>query len=119
LELEVREHPTYNGTSNLGNFLVSMEDNIVEDQRIVVLDLDTPSKWWASHKEVIKNWEDVKNSINVDFTISLVGSSISPDSIGLILKVWYIHEETRRHTNSWKTLADQICKDFVFTSKYP
>ena len=55
---EVREHSTYNGTSDLGSFLVSMEENIVEDQRILVLDLaleDTPARWWDSYKEIIRN----------------------------------------------------------------
>jgi hypothetical protein len=42
-----------------------------------------------------------------------------PHSLGPIPKAWYIHEETRRKTNSWKTLADKFCKDFSFTSKYP
>jgi hypothetical protein len=63
---EVKEHPKYNGTLDLGTFLVSMEENIAEDQRIVVLDLaleDTPARWWASHKEIIRNWEDVKHAI--------------------------------------------------------
>jgi hypothetical protein len=56
---DVREYLTYKGTMSLGSFLVSMEENISEDQRIVVLDLaleDTPARWWASHKEVIRNW---------------------------------------------------------------
>jgi hypothetical protein len=39
-------------------------------------------------------------------------------SLGQILKSWYIHEETKRHTSGWQTLADQFCKDFSFTSKY-
>jgi hypothetical protein len=44
---------------------------------------------------------------------------VFPHSLGLIPKSWYMHEETRRQTNDWKTLADQFCKDFSFTSKYP
>jgi hypothetical protein len=155
---EVREHLTYNGTSDLGSFLVSMEEKIAEDQRIVVLDLaleDTPARWWASHKEVIRNWEDVKHAIQcrfqdkeqlksemqMDFQVAQLfnGQSdpkthieqcvrqwqvvevpshlwvqVFPHSLGLIPKSWYIHEETRRQTNSWKTLADQFCKDFLF-----
>ena len=46
--------------------MVSMEENIVEDQRILVLDLalkETPAKWWASHKALINKWEDVKKAI--------------------------------------------------------
>jgi len=49
---------TYNGTSDLGRFLVRMEEKIAEDQRIIVLDLaleDTSTRWWDSHKAVINN----------------------------------------------------------------
>jgi hypothetical protein len=55
---EVREHPLYDGTSKLEIFMVSMEENILEDQRISVLDLalqDTPTKWWTNHKSLVKN----------------------------------------------------------------
>jgi hypothetical protein len=44
---------------------------------------------------------------------------VFPYSLGLIPKSWYIHEETRRNTNNWKTLVDQFCKELSFTSKYP
>ena len=44
---------------------------------------------------------------------------VFPHSLGRILKSWYIHEETKRQTNEWKTLEDHFCKDFSFTSKYP
>jgi hypothetical protein len=44
---------------------------------------------------------------------------VFPHSLGPIQKSWYIHEETIRQTNDWKMLADQFCKDFSFTSKYP
>jgi hypothetical protein len=59
---EVIEHPIYYGTSGLESFMVNMEENIVEDQRISMLDLslqDTPTKWWANHKALVINWEDV------------------------------------------------------------
>jgi hypothetical protein len=36
---EVREHLTYDGTSEVHNFLSSMEEKIAMDQRIYVLDL--------------------------------------------------------------------------------
>jgi hypothetical protein len=50
---------------------------------------------------------------------SLLWVQVFPHSLGPILKSWYIHEETKRHTNNWKMLEDQFCKDFSFTSKYP
>jgi hypothetical protein len=36
---EVRKHPLYDGTLGLDCFLLSMEEKVVEDQRISVLDL--------------------------------------------------------------------------------
>jgi hypothetical protein len=44
---------------------------------------------------------------------------VFPHSLGPIPKTWFMHEETRRQTNDWKTLADHFCKDFSFTSKCP
>jgi hypothetical protein len=67
---KVREHLIDDGTSELDSFMVSMEEKIVEDQRISIMDLslqDTPSRWWASHKAMIKNWEDVKQAIQYRF----------------------------------------------------
>ena len=63
---EVREHPIYDGTSELDNFLLSMEENIAEDQRILVLDLslqDTPARWWTNNKAFFENWDDLKQAI--------------------------------------------------------
>jgi hypothetical protein len=47
-------------------FFASMEEKIVEEQRIFVLDLalqDTPARWWATHKASIIEWEDAKQAI--------------------------------------------------------
>jgi hypothetical protein len=47
-----------------------MEEKVVEDQRISVLDLslqDTPSRWWANHKALVENWDDVKQAIKYRF----------------------------------------------------
>jgi hypothetical protein len=44
---------------------------------------------------------------------------VFPHSLGPIPKYWFIHEETKRHTNDWQMLATHFCKDFSFTSKYP
>jgi hypothetical protein len=63
---EVREHPIYDGTLEIDCFMVNMEENIVEDQRITVLDLalqDTPAKWWTNHKALVENWDNVKQAI--------------------------------------------------------
>jgi hypothetical protein len=49
---------------------------------------------------------------------SLFWVQVFPHSLGQIPKSWFIHEETRRQTSDWRTLATQFCKDFSFTSKY-
>jgi hypothetical protein len=160
---EVREHPVYDGSSGLDNFILSMEEKVVEDQRIPILDLslqDTPTRWWANHKALLRNWDDVKKYIKyrfqdnehlesemqTDFQVSQLFNresdpkahieqcvtqwqvaeipshfwvQVFPHSLGLILKTWFMHEETRRQTNDWKALADHFCKEFLFTSKYP
>lgn len=67
---EVREHLVYDGTSKLDNFLLSMEEKVVEYQRISVLDVafqDTPARWWANHKTLLRDWDDVKQAIKYRF----------------------------------------------------
>jgi hypothetical protein len=47
-----------------------MEEKVVEDQRISVLDLslqDTPARWWANHKVLLRNWDDVNQAIKYRF----------------------------------------------------
>jgi hypothetical protein len=63
---EVREHPVYNGTLDLDNFLQNMEENVREDQRILVLDIafqNTPARWWSTHKSLLRTWDEVKQAI--------------------------------------------------------
>jgi hypothetical protein len=67
---EVREHPVYDGTSELDNFLQNMEENVGEDQRISVIDVDfrnTPARWWATHKYVLITWGAIKKDIKNRF----------------------------------------------------
>jgi hypothetical protein len=63
---EVREPLIYDGTSKIHSFLSSMEEKITMEQRIFVLNLalqDTPTRWWATHKDSIMEWEDAKQAI--------------------------------------------------------
>jgi hypothetical protein len=67
---EVREHLVYNGTSKLDSFLISMEEKVGEDQRILVLNVafqNTPTRWWENHKSLLRTWDEVKKSINYRF----------------------------------------------------
>jgi hypothetical protein len=67
---EVREHPIYDGTSDLDNFLQNMEETVGEDQRISVLDIafqNTPARWWATHKAALRTWDEVKQALKYRF----------------------------------------------------
>jgi hypothetical protein len=47
-----------------------MEEKVVEDQRISVLDLalqDSPTRWWANQKTLLKIWDDVKQDVKYIF----------------------------------------------------
>jgi hypothetical protein len=47
-----------------------MEKNVVEDQRILVLDVafqNTLARWWANHKSVLRTWDEVKQTIKYMF----------------------------------------------------
>jgi hypothetical protein len=47
-----------------------MEEKVVEDQRISVLDLslqDSPARWRENHKDLLRNWDDLKQDIKYRF----------------------------------------------------
>jgi hypothetical protein len=47
-----------------------MEEKVVEDQRISVLDVafqDTPARWWANHKALLRTWDNIKQVIQYRF----------------------------------------------------
>jgi hypothetical protein len=47
-----------------------MEEKVVEDQRFLVLDVafqDTPARWWANHKDLLRTWDDVNQAIKYRF----------------------------------------------------
>jgi hypothetical protein len=50
--------------------MLSMEEKVVEDQRISILDIalqDTHARWWANHKALLRYWDDVKQDIKYRF----------------------------------------------------
>jgi hypothetical protein len=67
---EVREPPTFYGQSNLEEFLAKFELEILENQRLLALDIAlkaTPTCWWGAHKENIKNWFQCKRLLHIRF----------------------------------------------------
>jgi hypothetical protein len=68
--MEIKEYPTYDGTSDLHSFLIDMEGKVVAEQRISTLDLalkSSPTRWWDTHKETLSSWDEVKLSIQHHF----------------------------------------------------
>jgi hypothetical protein len=63
---KVREHPVYDGTSDLEKCLQNMEETMGEDQRISVLDIsfqNTHARWWDNHKSALRTWDEVKQAL--------------------------------------------------------
>jgi hypothetical protein len=63
---ELRNHPTYDGILDLDNFLTDIEGKVALDKIISVFDIalkDTPTRWWATHRALILDWEDEKRVI--------------------------------------------------------
>jgi hypothetical protein len=60
---EIREPPSFHGVNDLESFLKHYEDEVLENKRLLALDIalkDTPTRWWGAHKETIKDWHHCK-----------------------------------------------------------
>ena len=67
---KVKEHPVYDGTSELNILFLNMEEKVLEDQRIMVLDVafqNTPAIWWDNHKSLLRTWDELKKAIKYRF----------------------------------------------------
>jgi len=56
---EVCELPHYDGLTDIATFLVEFENVVVEQQRLLALDValrTTPMRLWATHKTSIQDW---------------------------------------------------------------
>jgi hypothetical protein len=55
---KIREPPKFHGVNDLEEFLIIYEDEVLENQRILSLDITlnaTSARWWGAHKETIKD----------------------------------------------------------------
>jgi hypothetical protein len=67
---EVREPPTFYGLNDLEEILMKFELEVVENQRLSVLDIAlkaTPARWWGTHKEKINKWYQCKILLHIRF----------------------------------------------------
>ena len=66
----VREPPTFYGQNNLEEFLRKFELEVLDSQRLLVLNISlkaTPARWWGAHKKVIKDWYQCKRMMCIIF----------------------------------------------------
>jgi hypothetical protein len=71
---EIREPLNFHGLNDLENFLTQYEDEVLENQRLLVLDLTlkaTPSRWWGEHKETIT---ECKRLLCIRFGVEQIGN---------------------------------------------
>jgi hypothetical protein len=67
---EVREPPTFHGLNDLEEFLTNYEEEVLENQRLLALDIalkETPARWWGTHKEMIQDWYQCKRLLHIRF----------------------------------------------------
>jgi hypothetical protein len=51
----------------LETFLTQYEDEVLENQRLLALDLAlkaTPARWWGTHKDTITDWYQCKRLLH-------------------------------------------------------
>jgi hypothetical protein len=68
--IEIKEPPSFHGLNDLETFLTQYEDKVLENQRLLALDLAlkaTPAIWWGAHKETITNWYQCKWLLHIRF----------------------------------------------------
>jgi hypothetical protein len=68
---EIREPPSFHGINDLEEFLTRYEDEVLENHRLLSLDIalkETPTRWWGAHKETIKDWYQCKRLLRIRFT---------------------------------------------------
>jgi hypothetical protein len=61
--IEIREPLSFHGLNDLETLLTQYEDGVLENQRLLALDLAlkaTPARWWGAHKETITDWYQCK-----------------------------------------------------------
>jgi hypothetical protein len=67
---EIREPPNFHGLNDLEEFLKKYEDKVLENQRLLALDIalkETPARWWGAHKETIQDWYQCKRLLGIRF----------------------------------------------------
>jgi hypothetical protein len=67
---EIREPPSFHGINDLETLLSEYEEAVLENQRLLALDLSlkaTPTRWWGTQKETITDWYQCKWLLHIRF----------------------------------------------------
>lgn len=57
------DNPKYYGLEPIDQFLDKMDQDVLENQRIPLLDnapTPRPARWWKAHCQALKDWKDAK-----------------------------------------------------------
>jgi hypothetical protein len=68
---EIREPLSFNGVNELEEFLKIYKDEVLENQRLLSLNIalkETPTRWWGTHKETVKDWYQCKRLLHIRFS---------------------------------------------------
>ena len=66
----MKEPPSFYGQNDLEELLTKFELEVLESQRLLVLDISlktTPAHWWGTHKENIHDWYQCKRLLRIRF----------------------------------------------------
>lgn len=64
-EMEIVNYPKYHGLEPVDNFLNIVDEEITEDQRIPILNINlmaTLARWWKTHCSTLRDWVSIKKS---------------------------------------------------------
>jgi hypothetical protein len=65
---ELRDPPRFYDTGSVNIFVEEMEERVPEEQRVQTMDAvvkGTPARWWATHREDLKEWAQVVNCVKL------------------------------------------------------
>jgi hypothetical protein len=67
---QIREPPSFHGLNDLEEFLTKYEEEVLENQRLLALDISlkpTLARWWGAHKETIQDRYQCKRLLHIRF----------------------------------------------------
>jgi hypothetical protein len=111
---KIIEPPCFHGLNDLETFLTQYEDEVLENQRLLALDLslkDTLTIWWGAHKETNIDWYQCKRLLRIRFDAEQTGNKQQKyDGLGIPVE----HLEACKML--WKmTPPEELSHHFIHT----